>query len=152
MIDTAGAGGAPVWNELTVSTLLGVPMLRTTARERLRWVLPVLLCLGLVGCLTNPNQAPVLLRGDALEFPPAARDAGLSGSVVVRYRVTAAGAVRDAEVVSAEPAGVFEAAALKAVRGWRFRPGRKKGVATDFVGLTSTIEFKFGETDDYPER
>lgn len=111
-----------------------------------------LLSSGLWGCLTNPNQPPVLLRGDVLEYPDAALKAELTGSVVVRYNITAAGRVSTAEVVSAEPAGVFDEAALKAVRGWRFRPGRRDGVESSFSGLTSTIEFNFGEADDYPAR
>ena len=32
------------------------------------------------------------------------------------------GRVRDARIVSADPAGVFDAAALAALRGWRFAP------------------------------
>jgi len=106
----------------------------------------------LSGCLTNPNQPPSLLRGDALTYPEAARDQGIQGAVVVRYDVSAEGRVANAQVVSAEPAGVFEEAALKAVRGWRFRPGRQKGVESVFTGMVSTIEFKFGEADGYPSR
>jgi len=110
------------------------------------------LSLALAGCLTNPNQQPVLLRGDVLEYPEAAREAGLTGSVVVRYSVTAEGKVVDAQVVSAQPAGVFDEAALLAVRSWRFRPGLRKGEPSNFAGLTSTIDFQFGEADDYPDR
>lgn len=113
--------------------------------------LSVLTCL-LSGCLTNPNQPPSLLRGDALSYPEAARSQGIQGEVVVRYDVSAEGRVANAQVVSAEPAGVFEQAALMAVRGWRFRPGRQKGVESEFTGMVSTIEFKFGESDDYPDR
>ena len=104
------------------------------------------------GCLTNPNQPPNLLRGDALVYPDAARAHGLEGMVVVRYTVLADGRVSDAQIISAQPEGVFDEAALMAVRGWRFRPGRRKGVESDFVGLTSTLEFKFGEAGDYPTR
>ena len=106
----------------------------------------------LSGCLTNPNQPPSLLRGDALSYPEAARSQGIQGAVVVRYTVTAEGRVANAQVVSAEPAGVFEQAALVAVKGWRFRPGRVKGVESEFTGMVSTIEFKFGENDGYPSR
>jgi len=106
----------------------------------------------LSGCLTNPNQPPSLLRGDALSYPESARSQGIQGAVVVRYNVSSEGRVENAQVVSAEPVGVFEQAALKAVRGWRFRPGRQKGVASEFIGMVSTIEFKFGEADDYPSR
>ena len=114
----------------------------------------VVLLLGglLSGCLTNPNQPPTLLRGDTLNYPEAARNQGLQGSVEVAYDVSAEGRVINAQIVSAEPSGVFEDAALSAVRSWRFRPGRRKGVESLYTGLVSTIEFKFGESDDYPSR
>jgi len=111
-----------------------------------------LLCCLLSGCLTNPNQPPTLLRGDALSYPEDARSQGIQGAVVVRYDVSKEGRVVNAQVVSAKPAGVFDQAALDAVRGWRFRPGRQKGVESEFAGMESTIEFKFGETDGYPSR
>jgi len=110
----------------------------------------VLLASLLAGCLTNPEQPPVLLRGDTLVYPEAARAQGLQGTVDVRYDVTASGQVSNAVVVAAEPAGVFDEAALSAVRAWRFRPGRHKGEESLFKNMMSTIEFKFGETDDYP--
>lgn len=114
----------------------------------------VVLLLGglLSGCLTNPNQPPTLLRGDTLSYPEAARSQGLQGAVEVAYDVSAEGRVINAQIVSAEPSGVFEDAALSAVRSWRFRPGRRKGVESLYTGLVSTIEFKFGESDDYPSR
>lgn len=116
-------------------------------------LLVVVLLVGVIsGCLTNPEQPPVLLRGDTLVYPEAARAQGLQGAVDVRYDVTAEGRVRNAVVLTAQPAGVFDEAALNAVRGWRFRPGRKKGEETGFRNMVSTIEFKFGETDVYPVR
>ncbi len=109
-------------------------------------------CSLLAGCLTNPNQPPTLLRGDVLSYPEAARREGLQGAVEVRYDVAADGRVMNARILSATPEGIFEEAALEAVRGWRFRPGRRKGVESPYTGLVSTIEFRFGETDDYPAR
>ena len=111
-----------------------------------------LLALTLSGCLTNPNQPPSLLRGDTLRYPEAARSQGLQGAVVVRYNVSAEGRVSNVQVVSATPPGVFEEAAISAVRGWRFRPGRRKGEPSEYTGLVSTLEFKFGESDGYPDR
>lgn len=129
------------------------PIFANSRLHQMRRALGLALFLSVLsGCLTNPNQPPVLLRGDALVYPEAARAQGLKGAVEVRYDVAADGRVLNAQVVSATSPGVFDEAALRAVRGWRFRPGRKKGAETRFNGLVSTIEFKFGETDVYPTR
>ncbi len=55
-------------------------------------------------------------------YPPAAYRNGVEGWVEVDFTVTEQGAVRDIEVVSAEPGGVFDAAAVAAVAAWRYRP------------------------------
>ena len=55
-------------------------------------------------------------------YPPAAFRNGVEGWVEVDYTVTEQGTVRDIEVVSAEPGGVFDAAAVAAVAAWRYRP------------------------------
>jgi len=55
-------------------------------------------------------------------YPPAAFRNGLEGWVEVDFTVTEQGTVRDVEVVSAEPGGVFDAAAVAAVAAWRYRP------------------------------
>ncbi len=49
------------------------------------------------------------------------------GAVDIAYTVDAAGVVRDAVVVSAEPAGVFDEAALNAIQRWRFSPKLQDG-------------------------
>lgn len=58
----------------------------------------------------------------APDYPRAARLAGIEGWINLRYRIGADGRVHDAEVLDAEPQGVFEAAARSALRGWRFPP------------------------------
>jgi protein TonB len=60
-------------------------------------------------------------------YPPRARAEGVEGSVTVSLLVAADGSVEQAKVVRAEPAGVFDAAALEAVRAWRFEPATYSG-------------------------
>ena len=106
----------------------------------------------LSGCLTNPNSPPVLLQGDALRFPEAARRDGVEGAVRLRYDVDSEGRVRNAQVLDGTPAGVFDEAALAAVRSWRFRPARRNGQPVAVQGMTSTLQFTHGERNDYPSR
>ncbi|MBV9346217.1 MAG: TonB family protein [Gammaproteobacteria bacterium] len=60
-------------------------------------------------------------------YPSAAEARGLEGWVDVQFLVQPDGSVADATVVGAEPAGVFETAALDAVRHWRYQPVRHDG-------------------------
>lgn len=53
-------------------------------------------------------------------YPREARESGTTGFVVVRVILGADGEVVSAETVRSKPEGVFDAAALDAIRQWRF--------------------------------
>ena len=55
-----------------------------------------------------------------VKYPKSAMEHGPEGYVVVRFGVSAWGDVRDQEVIGAEPAGLFEAAALDAASKMKF--------------------------------
>ncbi len=55
-------------------------------------------------------------------YPFAAEQSGLTGRVVVEFTVALNGSVTAARVVTAEPPGVFDDAALAAVMRWQFQP------------------------------
>jgi TonB family protein len=63
----------------------------------------------------------------APEFPDAARARGLDGWVELQFVVGVDGTVTELTVVAAQPAGVFEQAALDAVRRWRYQPVTRSG-------------------------
>ena len=65
-----------------------------------------------------------------------------SGAVVVRILVAADGTLDDVAVASASPAGLFDRAAVDAVRRTRFAPGQLLGVP---VKSQITIEIGFAE-------
>jgi protein TonB len=79
--------------------------------------------------LASPNAPRQLPPGELKrtryvppEYPKDALKRGLGGEVRVRFTLDADGRVKSAEVVNASPAGVFDRAALDAVRRWRFKP------------------------------
>jgi len=94
--------------------------------------------------LGPPNRSPLV----AVRVPPAypyfARLRGLEGWVRVRILVDEQGQVKQAEVVRAEPPGVFEDAVLSAVRRWRFRPGLEQGRCVS-AWMETTVRFKLEE-------
>jgi TonB family protein len=63
----------------------------------------------------------------APQFPELARQRGIEGWVDLQFLVGTDGTVSDVAVVGAQPAGMFEAAALEAVRHWRYQPVTRDG-------------------------
>jgi protein TonB len=81
--------------------------------------------------LAQPPVAPIVeetppprrLVAPPPDYPLAARRDGVEGWVVLNLTVAADGHVADAAVTDAEPRDAFEAAALVAVRQWRYSAG-----------------------------
>lgn len=53
-------------------------------------------------------------------YPHAALVQGVEGQVVIEFGLSAGGGVRDPRVISAQPAGVFDQAAIDAMRAWKY--------------------------------
>lgn len=60
-------------------------------------------------------------------YPPRARADGVEGHVVLSLLVDASGRVEKVQVLESSPPGVFDDAALDAVRQWRFEPATYQG-------------------------
>ena len=86
------------------------------------------------------DERAIPLNQVDLDYPPSALEAGVSGVVKLRLLIDREGVLRDASVIEAQPAGVFEHAALEAVHALRFRPAIRKGIA---VGSVKVIEVPF---------
>lgn len=95
-----------------------------------------LLCLSAAVPAQQANLEPLIEVSPA--YPPAALQRAQEGRVEVELTVGAQGVVQNARVVSATPENVFDAAALEAVRRWRYpaEDGREP------VTLTEQIEFR----------
>jgi periplasmic protein TonB len=68
------------------------------------------------------DRNPRVLRPFIPTYPADAQRKGIEGKVVLRFVVDENGQVQDPEIVKAEPAGVFEQAALEAIVKYRFDP------------------------------
>jgi protein TonB len=78
----------------------------------------------------------------APDYPPRALSRGLEGWVQVQFTITPTGTVKDPVVVNAEPKGMFDDAALKAIARWRYNPKVEGGVAVERVGVQTIIRFQ----------
>jgi len=74
-----------------------------------------------------PAGALKLTHYVAPTFPVAARQRGISGWVDVQFVVRADGSVSDVSVTGSQPVGMFEQAALDAIRKWQYKPVQKDG-------------------------
>jgi len=76
---------------------------------------------------TNDRTPPRLLRNRPPTYPARATVDRLQGTVLLRLGITVDGRVADVEVFTSSGHGVLDAAAVRAVRSWRFAPARRDG-------------------------
>lgn len=105
------------------------------------------IALALVGCAST-SRPPELVSAGGVVYPAAAKDQKLEGYVRVAYDVSADGSVTKVRVVDSDPPGVFDEAAVAAVRGWRFHPAISDGKPV-VKELVSRVNFKLGESESY---
>jgi protein TonB len=75
------------------------------------------------------------------EYPHRAIAAHIEGWVELQFTITAAGTVTDIAVVGADPAGVFEDAATKALQRWKYAPSLDDGRAVERRGNRVVLRF-----------
>ena len=83
--------------------------------------------------------APVLVKEVKPRYTSDAKDAKIQGVVTLECVVNADGSISDVEVTKSLEAGLDEEA-IKAVKQWRFEPGKKDGKP---VPVRITLEMTF---------
>lgn len=82
-----------------------------------------------------------LVRVDP-EYPPRAKQQGIEGWVDIEFTISPVGTVQDAVVIGSNPSFVFDRAALRAVRKWRYNPKIEDGVAIARAGIQVRLRFE----------
>src|SRR5690606_35594926 len=93
----------------------------------------------------DAGSSPMPLVRVPPEYPPAALARGLEGWVLLQFTISTIGTVKDATVVDANPKGVFDDAALKAIARWRYNPRVEGGVPVERPGIQTRIMFELAE-------
>ncbi|MFB1015633.1 MAG: energy transducer TonB [Alteromonadaceae bacterium] len=75
-------------------------------------------------------------------YPRRAQSRGIEGFVIVEFVVTKNGSVRDAKVVEAKPADIFDRAAVAATLKFKYKPRVVDGVAMEVAGVQNKITFE----------
>jgi TonB family protein len=94
---------------------------------------------------TNIVSANSLKRTRTVQpvYPEAARKKGIEGWVELAFTVTPNGTVENVEVRNASPANVFDDAAVRAIRGWRFEPVERDG---EKVAQRAMVRLRFAQS------
>ena len=82
-----------------------------------------------------------LVRVDP-EYPPRAKQQGIEGWVEIEFTISPVGTIQDAVVIASNPSYVFDRAALRAVRKWRYNPKVVNGVAVPRPGIMVRLRFE----------
>lgn len=82
-----------------------------------------------------------LVRVDP-EYPPRAKQQGVEGWVDLEFTITPVGTIQDARVIGSSPSFVFDRAALKAVRRWRYNPKLVNGAPVARAGVQVRLRFE----------
>jgi protein TonB len=75
-------------------------------------------------------------------YPARAQERGIEGYVIVEFTIAADGTVKDAFVLESEPSKIFDRAALRAIRKWKYKPKVEDGVAMERSGNRIRLPFE----------
>jgi len=75
------------------------------------------------------------------QYPDSAMEDRISGTVTVQYVVDAKGRTKNVRVTESSPRGVFDRAAIDAIREWRYRPATYNGQPVE-VPVRTLIRFE----------
>jgi len=95
---------------------------------------------GLSGAGADGEMMPIVKVAPA--YPRRAAQHGIEGYVVVQFDVTTLGTVENPVVLEAEPPGVFDKAALDAVKKFKYKPQVVEGQAVAVSGVRNIIRFE----------
>lgn len=87
------------------------------------------------------DRHPKAIGSITPEYPEAARQRGQEGRLMLMLKIDDLGRVREAEVIEANPTGVFDESALQAFRAGRFEPAMKDGRPVRYQAYIR-VEFK----------
>ena len=103
---------------------------------------PVPPVLPKLGPVISQGRMPIPFLTPAPEYPQRALARGIEGWVLLSFTIAETGAVVDPKVVNAEPPGMFDAAALRAIVRYKYRPQIAGGVPTPTPGMMLRIHFE----------
>lgn len=93
-----------------------------------------------VGAPSDSEAVPIV-RVEPI-YPRNAAQMQLEGWVTIRFAIGPSGKVLNPKVIAAEPARIFNRAALNAVKKWKYKPQFRDGKPTTTRGITVRLTFR----------
>lgn len=85
-----------------------------------------------------------IISREAPRYPSRALKSGTEGWVQVKFYIDVKGVPTDVTVVTSEPNGTFDSAAIKSVKKWRFSPARNQATGLPVVSskISTKVQFR----------
>ena len=80
------------------------------------------------------------------QYPLRASERGIEGWVEVQFTISRAGTVKDPVVLNAKPQNMFNRAALRAIRKWKYNPKIEDGEPVERPGVKVRLTFQLQDT------
>lgn len=90
----------------------------------------------------RPDGGILPVASFAPEYPRRAQEQGIEGFVVVEFTVNKTGEVIDPFIVHSQPVRVFDRAALKAVKRYKYKPQISDGEPVIVTGVRQRLTFE----------
>jgi periplasmic protein TonB len=95
------------------------------------------------GAATDSDVVP-LVRVNP-QYPERARQRGDEGWVEVEFTISTAGTVKNPRVIAYYPSTIFNRAALRAIRKWKYNPKVEDGKAVERPGVKVRLSFELDQ-------
>ncbi len=99
---------------------------------------------GLGSAAPSDTEAVPMVRVQPM-YPPEAAQRRIEGWVVVEFTITENGSVKNPRVVDAHPSSIFNHAALRSIRKWKYKPKIENGKRVEWPGVRTKLTFKLDE-------
>jgi periplasmic protein TonB len=103
------------------------------------------LSMGKMGVSGGSDRDVIPLVRINPEYPRRAQERGIEGWVQFEFTITPSGTVADVKVIDAEPKGMFEDAATKAIQRWKYNPKVVDGRPVERRGIRVVLRFNLEE-------
>lgn len=94
-----------------------------------------------LGNLASADTEAVPLVRVPPEYPQRAAQRGIEGWVELEFTISRAGTVKAPRVIGYEPSTVFNKAALRAIKKWKYNPKIEEGKAVEQPGIQVRLRF-----------